>query len=98
MDETGHAGLTLVARERFRQLQALEDAIAYRSARLAASCPQCEPGPQGRRCDDHACDVALIAGYQRVARTLMVEVTKVTASALDGPEVAAPSVTSQQSA
>ena len=43
-------------------LQALDDAITHRSARLAAPCPDCQPG---RRCDDHATDQNLIAGYQR---------------------------------
>jgi hypothetical protein len=50
-------------RARFQQLQAYEDAIAYRAARLAAPCPACAT----RRCDDHATDAALIAGYQQAA-------------------------------
>jgi hypothetical protein len=48
----------------FLRLQALEDAIAYRSARLAAPCPRC--GLQ--RCDDHAVDLTLIADYRDAAR------------------------------
>jgi len=49
----------------FQHLQALEDAIAYRRARAAASCPDCTA--DGRRCDDHACDLHLIAAYQQTA-------------------------------
>lgn len=47
----------------FQQVQAYEDAIAYRTARLAAPCPECGPQP----CDDHATDADLITGYQRAA-------------------------------
>jgi hypothetical protein len=56
-------------RARFQQLQALEDAIAYRRARLAVPCPDCGPAETGRKCDDHACDVDLIACYWQTART-----------------------------
>jgi hypothetical protein len=53
----------------FRQLQAFEDAICYRSARLAEPCPGC--GPDGEsRCDEHACDVMLIAGYRQAVKEL----------------------------
>ena len=55
----------VVARGWFQYLQALEDAIAYRRARAAASCPDCTA--DGRRCDDHACDLHLIAAYQQTA-------------------------------
>lgn len=51
----------------FQLLQAPEDAIAYRRARVSAPCPDCRAGPQ-QRCDDHACDIDLIAGYQQTAR------------------------------
>lgn len=44
----------------FRRLQALDDAIAYRRARLTRPCPDCR---DSTRCDDHACDLALLAGY-----------------------------------
>ena len=47
---------------RFRELQALEDAVNYRMARLAVPCVRCQPAAAGGRCDEHACDVALIAG------------------------------------
>jgi hypothetical protein len=56
---------------RFMRLQALDDAIAYRTARAAAPCPDC--GPQAR-CDDHACDVDLITAYQATARALVAEI------------------------
>jgi hypothetical protein len=53
-------------RARFQHLQALEDAIAYRTARLAAPCPHCGPD----RCDDHATDTGLIAAYRLTAAAL----------------------------
>jgi hypothetical protein len=49
----------------FQQLQALEDAIAYRRARITAPCPDCVAS--GEKCDDHACDLNLIAAYQQTA-------------------------------
>ena len=58
-----HSGA--VHRGSFQHLQALEDAIAYRRARAAAPCPDCTA--DGRRCDDHACDLHLIAAYQQTA-------------------------------
>ena len=56
-------------RHRFRELQALEDAVNFRLARLMAPCPRCELVADGR-CDEHACDVALVAGYLESARDL----------------------------
>jgi len=58
-----------VERDWFQQLQALEDAIAYRRARAAAPCPDCTAS--GHRCDDHACDLDLIADYQRTAIAIL---------------------------
>jgi hypothetical protein len=52
-------------RDQFQQLQALDDAIAWRRARITAPCPDCEP--DGRRCDDHACDLDLIVAYKQMA-------------------------------
>jgi hypothetical protein len=57
---TATPSTTPAERACFLRLQALEDAIAYRLARLAAPCPGC--GPQ--HCDDHAVDVTLIAAYR----------------------------------
>jgi hypothetical protein len=57
--------LGAVQRGWFQHLQALEDAIAYRQARVSAPCPDCTAG--GQTCDDHACDLNLIAAYQRTA-------------------------------
>jgi hypothetical protein len=54
-----------VQRGWFQQLQALEDAIAYRRARVIAPCPDCTAS--GRTCDDHACDLNLITAYQQTA-------------------------------
>src|SRR6266851_5433432 len=58
-----HAGA--VHRGWFQHLQALEDAIAYRRARVTAPCPDCTAS--GQTCDDHACDLNLIAAYQKTA-------------------------------
>jgi hypothetical protein len=63
-----YRALGLMERGRFQRLQALEDAIAYRQARVTAPCPHCGPAPLGRRCDDHARDLELIAEYQASAR------------------------------
>jgi hypothetical protein len=45
-----------------RELQTLDDALAYRLGRLAQPCPPCPPG---RHCPDHAGDHGLIADYRR---------------------------------
>jgi hypothetical protein len=58
-----HSGA--VQRGWFQQLQALEDAIAYRRARSTAPCPDCTAS--GQKCDEHACDLNLIAAYQQTA-------------------------------
>ncbi len=52
-----------------QQLQALEDAIAYRRARVSALCPDCTAS--GQKGDDHACDLNLIAVYQRTAISVL---------------------------
>ena len=43
-------------------MQALDDAIAFRRARLDAPCPDCAPA---RPCPDHSCDARLISSYQQ---------------------------------
>lgn len=63
---------------RFRQLQALEDAVNYRLARLAVPCVRCKPAAAGGRCDEHACDVALIAGYLQAAEDTMTVLAELT--------------------
>ena len=65
MDDEHRGGV--LERGWFQRLQALEDAIAYRRARVTAPCPDCPAAATGERCDDHACDVYLIAAYQRTA-------------------------------
>lgn len=55
--------VTQAERARFGQVQAYEDAIAYRHARLALPCANCGPA----RCDEHAADANLIAVYRRAA-------------------------------
>jgi hypothetical protein len=64
--------MSLTEQERawFNLLQALDDAIAYRTARLARHCPDCRRGTDESRCDDHACDVGLLASYQRRAEAM----------------------------
>ena len=44
-------------RGRFQRLQALEDAIAYRRARVTAPCPYCALAAPSRKCDDLARDL-----------------------------------------
>jgi hypothetical protein len=61
------SALGLPGRGWFQRLQALEDAIAYRRARVTAQCAACGP-PSGRKCEDHARDLELIAEYQQTAR------------------------------
>jgi hypothetical protein len=53
----------VIDRGRFQRLQALEDAIAYRQARISAPCADCEAAGSGQKCVDHARDVDLIAEY-----------------------------------
>lgn len=69
-DEDRAIGVT--ERGRFQRLQALEDAIAYRRARVTAPCPDCALAAPGRKCDDHARDLELIAEYQASARDSFV--------------------------
>jgi hypothetical protein len=68
------AGTGVIERGWFQHLQALEDAIAYRRARAAAPCPDCTA--TGRRCDDHACDLQLIATYQQTAITAIRDMSR----------------------
>ncbi len=53
----------------FQQMQALEDAICWRTGRLAAPCPDCAAAQDGR-CDDHGRDVDLIAEYEQAVHRL----------------------------
>jgi hypothetical protein len=57
----------------FQHLQALEDAIAYRRARITAPCPDCTAS--GETCDDHACDLSLIAAYQQTATATILDLS-----------------------
>ncbi len=56
--------------DRYQRLQALEDALKYRRARIAEPCGACDALPN-EQCDDHARDVGLIAEYERAARREM---------------------------
>jgi hypothetical protein len=73
----------------FQHLQALQDAIAYRRARVTAPCPDCTAS--GHRCDDHACDLDLIADYQQTAMATLRDVpSRIDASQPGGSPLAAP--------
>jgi len=85
-------------RHRYRELQALEDAVNFRLARLMAPCPRCAPGAGGARCDEHACDVALIAGYLEAAHTTMGLLSRATRGTHQGGEPLAPGSTDQYEA
>ncbi len=81
---------------RFRELQALEDAVNYRLARLAVPCVSCRPAVAGGRCDEHACDVALIAGYLQAAEDTMTALTELTQDMrTDGGRTCRPPATSE---
>jgi len=54
----------------FRLMQAMEDATIFRRARSMSLCIDCYQAPDGGRCDDHAVDLTLIAGYQQDLREL----------------------------
>ncbi len=58
-------------RKRFHYLQALEDAISYRRARVAEPCADCDPANL-EICDDHGRDADLIAEYEKTLETLCV--------------------------
>ena len=68
-----HRRIGGIERSQFQRLQALEDAIAYRRARAAATCPDCTAS--GRTCDDHACDLNLIAAYQQTAIAAILDLS-----------------------
>lgn len=54
----------------FQRLQALEDAIKFRRARLAGPCADCASAPDDQ-CDEHGRDAGLIAEYEQAARQLL---------------------------
>jgi hypothetical protein len=64
-----HRPATAAVRAECQHLQALEDAIKYRRARVTAPCPDC--AASSHKCDDHACDLNLIADYQRTAIAIL---------------------------
>ena len=67
----------------FQELQGLDDAIAFRVARLAQPCPDCDLTDD--RCDDHSCDVALVDGYRQRAAALLKHGSPATAPTLHVP-------------
>jgi hypothetical protein len=56
-----------VPQEEFRYLQALEDAISYRTGRSAEPCADCSAAAGGK-CNDHGRDIDLIGEYQAASR------------------------------
>ena len=56
--------LTITSHHPLRLMQALSDALVLRHARTMTECLDCIEHPD-RRCDDHATDLSLIAGYQQ---------------------------------
>jgi hypothetical protein len=58
----------------------MEDAVNYLLARLAAPCRECQRAAADNRCDDHAIDVSLVAGYMKLAETVMEELSRTTQS------------------
>src|SRR5262249_55060530 len=57
-------GITLWQRVEFQLLQALEDAIAHRTVRLAAWGPDCGHLLGDQRCDEHTRDLELMDEYR----------------------------------
>lgn len=51
-------------------LQALDDAITYRAARLRTPCRTCRPGGP---CPAHASDLSLLNAYHQMARDAVAE-------------------------
>ena len=80
-----HRQIDVLERRRFSLLQALEDAIAYRQARVAAPCPGCRGTAAGQRCDDHSCDLDLIVVYQQAANSTIAELAGSAQAAVGGP-------------
>ena len=62
-------GATPTTRDRIQRLQALEDALKYRRARIAEPCVNCD-AMSDSRCDDHDRDLDLIGEYEQAARRL----------------------------
>jgi hypothetical protein len=73
----------------FAHLQVIDDAIDFRRARLAISCPDCQPGA---RCDDHGCDVELLRVYHQMARAAADAVRSTSAQEPYTPHTPVPDV------
>ena len=67
---TTAAAQPAAVRERCQHLQALEDAIRFRRARVGAPCGDCQGAPDGQ-CDDHGRDAGLISEYEHTARQVL---------------------------
>lgn len=70
------AGLVRPPGRRFSlaHLQALDDAIRFRAARLRAPCRSCRPGAP---CDAHGRDMGLLESYHQMARTAVADLEQV---------------------
>src|SRR6185312_13617941 len=75
-------------RRQFRRMQAFEDAIAYRRARVAAPCTDCAAAEPGQQCDDHARDVELIDEYAHEIERSVRAIDAYAAGGASGPELA----------
>jgi hypothetical protein len=58
----------LLDRGLFQRMQAFEDAVDYRRARVTAPCRDCGAAAPGEKCDDHSRDLELIAEYREAMR------------------------------
>jgi hypothetical protein len=68
-------------------LQALDDAIRYRSARLQAPCRKWRPGVL---CHDHACDLNLLGACHRMAQAAVAELQHAPQASATSPRSRAP--------
>jgi hypothetical protein len=85
---TQHRRPSVSDRRQFRRMQAFEDAIAYRRARVAAPCTDCVTTEPDEKCDDHARDLELINEYADEIEGLVTALDAQAAEALARPRLA----------
>lgn len=85
---TRRLGPSVSDRRQFRRMQAFEDAIDYRRARVAAPCMDCAAAASGEKCDDHARDLELIDEYADEIEQLVTALDAQTAEAPARPRLA----------
>jgi hypothetical protein len=69
-------------------MQAFEDAIDYRRARVAAPCTDCAAADSDEKCDDHARDLELIGEYVDEIERLVTALDAQTAKTPARPRLA----------